>query len=140
VNGRVGDARPTVGRAKNSARPGFFYVQLARAGFEPRRGIATSLASMVLRTTRSCTLQRARMAQIRRVDVDRNGASWARRDFRPTDHGLRFAHPLGYWLSAIGYSASSLSEPSLCAEQLLELLNLAPTDEFFERFVVDSLG
>ena len=53
-------------------------------GFEPRRGVATSLASMVQRAITCWALQRARMAQIRRVDIDRSGTSWARRDFRPT--------------------------------------------------------
>ena len=44
---------------------------------------------------------------------------------------------IGYWLSAIGYSAASLRR---AAEQLLQLFNLLAGDELFERLVVGSFS
>jgi hypothetical protein len=107
ANGSVGEtargrrretamARPTTGRAKNSARRELnFYIKRIRAGFEPFRGPSHPLALANQVDGSEWRIGGATLTARLKTGADLFsplGKSWARRVFRPTGRGLAIAY------------------------------------------------
>ncbi|HXM03280.1 MAG TPA: hypothetical protein VN939_11795 [Chthoniobacterales bacterium] len=89
-------ARPTTGRAKNSARRELnFYIKRIRAGFEPFRGPSHPLALANQVDGSEWRIGGATLTARLKTGADLFsplGKSWARRVFRPTGRGLAIAY------------------------------------------------